>query len=114
MRSSHCQPLRAMLIKNCPGKFSEEVQQLLTQNIDRAQWRAHPCEVCGQEVDGEQRFGKWSPKPHWPTASYSARKAKKSAKSQEPAPLSYPMDGEASFEAGHRAPTDPHSPLQKG
>jgi len=62
-----------MLVKPCAGEFSEEVRQTLQQNTDRAQWRAHRCGLCGQEVEAEQKHGKWLPAQHWPSIRYVDR-----------------------------------------
>jgi hypothetical protein len=60
--------------KPCSGSFGEETVQNLVNNRDRAQWMAHPCTVCGQEVTGRFEKGKWIPEPHWPSVHYVPRK----------------------------------------
>ncbi|HEY1986948.1 MAG TPA: hypothetical protein VGG85_16145 [Terracidiphilus sp.] len=59
--------------KACEGRFSEEVQEILTKNIDRAQWANHTCQVCGLSVGAKQDRGQWVPEQHWPSVKYHAR-----------------------------------------
>jgi hypothetical protein len=60
--------------KPCSGELSQETQQLLRQNRDRAQWGTYPCEVCGRAVGVEQAGGQWVPERHWPSVAYPPRK----------------------------------------
>jgi hypothetical protein len=59
--------------KPCEGRFSEEVQEILKSNRDRAQWANHTCEVCGVAVGAVQVQGKWVPEQHWPSVKYQPR-----------------------------------------
>ncbi len=59
--------------KPCDGRFSDELQAVIAQNIDRAQWATHPCEVCGVLVGAVQVQGKWVPEQHWPSVKYPVR-----------------------------------------
>ncbi len=59
--------------KPCEGRFSDEVQLVLIQNKDRAQWGIHPCEICGARVGAVQVMGKWVPEEHWPSVKYAPR-----------------------------------------
>ncbi len=59
--------------KPCEGRFSEEVQEILKSNRDRAQWANHTCEVCGAAVGAVQVQGKWVPEQHWPSVKYPSR-----------------------------------------
>jgi hypothetical protein len=61
-------------VKPCDGHFSEDLQQLIRADKNRAQWASHPCEVCGLSVEPTQVKGKWVPLPHWPSVSYRPRK----------------------------------------
>lgn len=36
--------------KPCLGSFSEETRKALARNEDRAQWKMHPCAICGQSL----------------------------------------------------------------
>jgi hypothetical protein len=62
-------------VKPCVGRFSDELQAALAQNIDRAQWNTHACEVCGVSVGAIQVSGKWVPEQHWPSVKYPVRNA---------------------------------------
>jgi hypothetical protein len=62
-------------LKPCDGDFSEELQEVLRKNRDRAQWADHPCQTCGFEVGAVQVKGRWVPAPHWPSVKYPVRKA---------------------------------------
>ena len=60
-------------VKPCSGRFSEEVQAVLIQNRDRAQWAVHTCEVCGISVGAVEVRGKWVPEQHWPSVKGAPR-----------------------------------------
>jgi len=62
-------------LKPCEGRIGEATQQLLNRNRDRAQWAAHPCEVCGLSVAVSLEKGKWVPERHWPSVTYPIRQA---------------------------------------
>ena len=62
-------------VKACEGRFSDEVQEALSRNRDRAQWANHTCEVCGASVGATLDKGKWVPEQHWPSVKYPARNA---------------------------------------
>jgi len=59
--------------KPCDGRFSDELQALLSKNRDRVQWANHACEVCGVLVGATQVQGKWVPEQHWPSVKYVSR-----------------------------------------
>ncbi len=59
--------------KPCGGRFSDEVQAVLSQNRGRAQWATYACEVCGARVGAVQLQGKWVPEQHWPSVKYPPR-----------------------------------------
>ena len=59
--------------KHCEGRFSDDLQGVLAQNRERAQWAVHHCEVCGAGVGAVQVQGKWVPEEHWPTVKYAPR-----------------------------------------
>lgn len=59
--------------KPCEGRFSDEVQAILNQNYDRAQWANHTCEVCGLSIGAVRDKGKWVPEPHWASVKYTPR-----------------------------------------
>jgi len=59
--------------KPCEGRFGDEVQAILTQNRDRAQWALYTCEVCSARVGAIQVQGKWVPEQHWPSVKYPPR-----------------------------------------
>ncbi len=61
--------------KPCEGRFSDEVQAVLTGNKDRAQWANHTCEVCGVAVGAKLDRGIWVPEQHWPSVKYRSRNA---------------------------------------
>ena len=65
--------------KPCVGAFNEEIIASLQKNVGHAQWLAHPCAVCGQQVGAKIALGKWTPEPHWPSVRYVSR-AKRSPK----------------------------------
>jgi len=56
------QPVRA-----CPGTFSEEAKEKLANDVDRARWMDHRCELCGQFVSAQVVKGSWVPDSHWPS-----------------------------------------------
>lgn len=87
--------------KPCEGRFSDEVQEVLSQNIDRAQWANHSCEVCGLSVGAKQDKGKWVPEQHWPSVKYRPRTT--AGKKQSPAVESMAPDESTVFvETGSR------------
>ena len=55
------------VVKPCNGAFSLETIQTLRSNLGRAQWHLHTCVICGQEVEGREALGRWSPDLHWPS-----------------------------------------------
>ncbi len=57
----------AFPVKPCEGSFSEETNQLLLSNVNRAQWTLHACARCGQQVGARLEKGRWSPDAHWPS-----------------------------------------------
>jgi len=59
--------------KPCGGRFSDELQAVLTRNSDRAQWANHRCEACGLEIGAVMEKGRWVPEQHWPTVKHTAR-----------------------------------------
>ena len=59
--------------KPCEGRFSDDLQGVLNQNRDRAQWGIYTCESCGARVGAVQIQGKWVPEQHWPTVKYPPR-----------------------------------------
>ena len=59
--------------KPCDGRFSEELQEVLTRNRDRAQWATYTCETCGVAVGAVQVQGRWVPEQHWPSVKYPPR-----------------------------------------
>lgn len=61
--------------KPCDGRFSDELQIVLTQNRNRAQWALYTCEVCGARVGVVQIQGRWVPEQHWPSVKYHARES---------------------------------------
>jgi len=61
--------------KPCEGRFSDELQELLSKNRDRVQWANHACEVCGVAVGAMLVQGKWVPEQHWPSVKYQSRNA---------------------------------------
>jgi len=61
--------------KPCDGRFSDEVQLILSKNRDRVQWANHTCEVCGVAVGATLDRGKWVPEQHWPSVKYPSRNA---------------------------------------
>ena len=65
----------AFAAKACEGRFSDEVQLILTKNSERAQWANHACEVCGLSVGAVLDKGKWVPEQHWSSVKYSPRNA---------------------------------------
>jgi hypothetical protein len=73
-------------VKPCDGRFSEDVQAVLIQNKDRAQWAVHTCEVCGAAAGAVQVHGKWVPEQHWPSVKYPPREpaAKRSSRFAPP------------------------------
>lgn len=60
-------------LKPCDGRFSEDLQEILTRNRNREQWAVHPCQSCGTSVGAVQIHGKWVPEQHWPSVSYPPR-----------------------------------------
>ncbi len=61
-------------LKPCPGQFSDEVQQALLNDTDRARWKDHPCELCGQLVSAQLYKSRWEPDRHWKSVTYSTEK----------------------------------------
>jgi hypothetical protein len=59
--------------KPCGGRFSDEVELILSQSRDRVRWANHTCEVCGVAVGATQDRGKWVPEQHWPSVKYHSR-----------------------------------------
>ena len=72
------QPVRPSL-----GDFSEEVREKLANDINRARWMDHRCELCGQSVSAQLMKGKWVPDAHWPSVRLE-RKSRFVAVGQEP------------------------------
>ena|SRR5579871_917349 len=62
-------------VKPCVGRFSDELQVLLTRNHNREQWALHPCQLCGTAVGAVQVHGTWVPEQHWPSVTYPPRNA---------------------------------------
>ena len=60
-------------VKPCEGRFSDELQGVLTRNRNREQWAMYTCEVCGASVGVVQVQGKWVPEQHWPSVTYAPR-----------------------------------------
>jgi len=56
--------------KPCSGSYSKETQDALVRNVDRAQWKPHPCAVCGQLVEGQYSSIGWIPSTHWPSINF--------------------------------------------
>ena len=81
--------------KPCEGRFSDEVQEVLTQNRDRAQWATYVCEVCGVSVGAVKFQGKWVPEQHWPSVKY--RPPTDNAKKQRNATDNVSPEGESSL-----------------
>ena len=75
--------------KPCEGRLSDEMQVVLSRNVDRAQWANHKCEVCGALVGVVLVQGKWVPEQHWPSVKYSARNG---ADKKAPAAKSVTLD----------------------
>lgn len=61
-------------VKPCAGQFSEELQEVLNRNSERAQWSTYACEICKVTVGAVQVRGKWVPEPHWPSVKYTPRR----------------------------------------
>jgi hypothetical protein len=61
------------LVKPCEGRFSDDLQEVLTRNRNREQWAVHTCENCGASVGAVQVHGKWVPEEHWPSVTYPPR-----------------------------------------
>ena len=61
-------------LKPCQGAYSSEVQQALFKDTDRARWKEHPCQVCGQIVSAQLYKGKWEPDLHWRSVTYAPAK----------------------------------------
>jgi hypothetical protein len=61
--------------KPCEGRFSDEVQEVLNKNRERAQWANHRCETCGLWIGAVQDRGKWVPEQHWSSVKYHPRNA---------------------------------------
>ena len=72
--------------KPCDGRFNDELQNVLTENKDRAQWAVHTCEVCGAATGAVLLHGKWVPEQHWPSVKYPPRTppTKRSDRSAKP------------------------------
>ena len=62
-------------VKPCDGRFSDDLQAVLTRNRNREQWAVHTCQLCGASVGAEQLHGKWVPEQHWPSVTYPPRNA---------------------------------------
>lgn len=62
-------------VKPCDGRFSDDLQAVLTRNRDREQWAVHTCLQCGISVGAVQVQGKWVPEQHWPSVTYPPRNA---------------------------------------
>lgn len=62
-------------VKPCDGRFSDDLQGLLTRNRDREQWAVYNCLVCGAKVGAVQVQGRWVPEQHWPSVTYAPRAA---------------------------------------
>jgi len=62
-------------LKPCDGRFSDDLQEVLTRNRNREQWAIHTCQVCGAAVGAQVVHGKWVPEQHWPTMKYPPRNA---------------------------------------
>jgi hypothetical protein len=62
-------------VKPCDGRFSDDLQAVLTRNRNREQWAMHSCELCGASVEAVQVHGKWVPEQHWPSVIYPPRTA---------------------------------------
>ena len=60
-------------VKPCDGRFSDDLQEVLTRNRDRAQWGVYTCQQCGASVGAIQVNGNWVPEQHWPSVTYPAR-----------------------------------------
>lgn len=72
--------------KPCDGRFRDELQAVLNQNRDRAQWATHTCEVCGVSVGAVKDQGKWVPEQHWLSVKYPPRNAVEKASHRSVAP----------------------------
>jgi hypothetical protein len=88
-------------VKPCDGRFSDEVQQVLSKNHDRAQWATYKCETCGAAVGAIQDRGKWVPEQHWPSVKYPARYAADKKRSVAPK-TAMPDDTSVLAESGSR------------
>lgn len=62
-------------VKPCDGRFSDDLQEVLTRNRNREQWAVHTCQTCGASVGAVQTMGKWVPEQHWPSVIYPPRNA---------------------------------------
>lgn len=60
-------------VKPCDGRFSDDLQGVLTRNRDREQWAVYTCQVCGATVGAVQDKGRWVPEQHWPSVTYPPR-----------------------------------------
>jgi len=87
--------------KPCEGRFSDEVQQLLVKNTDRAQWANHSCEICGFSVGAKQDRGKWVPEQHWPSVKIRPRTPNE-RKKNTPADAAVPEESVALAESSSR------------
>jgi len=63
-----------ILLKACPGEFSQETQALLQDNRAGVQWANLRCETCGRMVGVEEAGERWIPERHWPSVAYAPRK----------------------------------------
>ncbi len=63
-----------ILLKACPGEFSQETQALLQDNRSGVQWASQRCEACGRTVGAEEAGERWIPERHWPSVAYPPRK----------------------------------------
>lgn len=62
-------------VKPCEGRFSDDLQAVLTRNRNREQWAVHTCQICGASVGAVEVHGKWVPEQHWPSVTYPSRNA---------------------------------------
>lgn len=61
-------------LKPCSGAFPSQVQEALFRDTDRARWKEHSCQICGQMVSAQLYKGKWEPDLHWPSVTYAPAK----------------------------------------
>jgi hypothetical protein len=60
-------------LKPCDGRFSDDLNEVLTRNRGREQWALHTCAVCGASVGAVQVQVQWVPEQHWPSVKYPPR-----------------------------------------